>query len=98
MYDSFLSRPLFHRHLMQLYSVCFIDFIKFRETTVLDASEPARSSSILNFLGTHRDISMPIILFYHYNGGLDLRPTCIVGLEARPNIVRFPISLFHISF
>jgi hypothetical protein len=37
-------------------------------------------------LGTH--ISMPIILYYH----------CNVGLEARPNIVRFPISLFHISF
>ncbi len=41
---------------------------------------------------------MPIILYYHCNGGLDLRPICNVGLEPRPNIIRFPISLFHISF
>ena len=57
-----------------------------------------KERKMLNFLGTHRDISMPIILYYHCNGGLDLRPICNVGLEARPNIVRFPISLFRISF
>jgi hypothetical protein len=53
----------------------------------------SKSSSILNFLGTH--ISMPNIIYYHCNVGQDLRPICNVGLEPRPNCFRFPISLFQ---
>jgi hypothetical protein len=55
----------------------------------------SKSSSIFNFLGTH--ISMPIIIYYHCNVGLDLRPICNVGLEPRPNFFFTPVrfSLRH---
>ena len=59
------------------------------------SSQNSSQKKFFDLLGTH--ICMPL-LYYHCNVGLEVRPICDVGLESRPNIIRFPILLCYISF